>query len=67
MKPVQIQELTFITLNNEIQSMDEVSKRANGIKIIETKTPKPMLGYLFIYFVWRKKSAEDTTNAINCP
>lgn len=51
MKPVQIQELTFITLNNEIQSMDEVSKRANGIKIIETKTPKPMLGiYLFILF-----------------
>lgn len=51
MKPVQIQELTFITLNNEIQSMDEVSKRANGIKIIEIKTPKPMLGiYLFILF-----------------
>jgi len=54
-KPVQIQELTFITLNNEIQSMDEVSKRANGIKIIETnKNTQAHVG-LFIYLFCLEK------------
>lgn len=48
MKPVQIQELTFIALNNEIQSV-EVSKRANGMKIIETNKQSHPLDYFLLF------------------